>query len=42
MGHDNGIPFLAYDDAHHILYASMSSGGVARMLVAESSFVLPS
>jgi hypothetical protein len=33
MGHDGGIPFLAYDDVHHILYASMFSGGVARMLV---------
>jgi hypothetical protein len=33
MGHDGGIPFLAYDDAHHVLYASMFSGGVARMVV---------
>jgi photosystem II stability/assembly factor-like uncharacterized protein len=33
LGTDNGIPFLAYDDAHHILYASMFSGGVARMVV---------
>lgn len=33
MGHDNGIPFLAYDDAHGVLYASMFSGGVARMVV---------
>jgi photosystem II stability/assembly factor-like uncharacterized protein len=33
MGSDGGIPFLAYDDAHHILYASMFSGGVARMVV---------
>jgi hypothetical protein len=32
-GSDGGIPFLAYDDAHHILYASMFSGGVARMVV---------
>lgn len=33
MGNDGGIPFLAYDDAHHVLYASMFSGGVARMVV---------
>lgn len=33
MGSDGGIPFLAYDDAHHILYASMFSGGVARMVL---------
>jgi hypothetical protein len=33
MGSDGGIPFLAYDDAHRILYASMFSGGVARMVV---------
>lgn len=33
MGSDGGIPFLAYDDAHHVLYASMFSGGVARMVV---------
>jgi hypothetical protein len=33
MGSDGGIPFLAYDDAHGILYASMFSGGVARMVV---------
>lgn len=33
MGHDGGIPFLAYDDAHHVLYASMFSGGVARMVM---------
>ena len=32
-GSDGGIPFLAYDDAHHILYASMFSGGVARMVI---------
>jgi hypothetical protein len=32
-GSDGGIPFLAYDDAHHILYASMFSGGVARMVL---------
>jgi hypothetical protein len=30
---DGGIPFLAYDDAHGILYASMFSGGVARMVI---------
>jgi hypothetical protein len=34
-GHDGGIPFLAFDDVHHVLYASMFSGGVARMVVAE-------
>jgi hypothetical protein len=33
QGSDKGIPFLAYDDAHHVLYASMFSGGVARMVV---------
>jgi photosystem II stability/assembly factor-like uncharacterized protein len=33
MGDDNGIPFLAYDDAHGVLYASMFSGGVARLVV---------
>jgi hypothetical protein len=33
QGSDDGIPFLAYDDAHGILYASMFSGGVARMVV---------
>jgi hypothetical protein len=33
QGSDGGIPFLAYDDAHAILYASMFSGGVARMVV---------
>jgi len=33
QGSDGGIPFLAYDDAHGILYASMFSGGVARMVV---------
>jgi hypothetical protein len=32
-GSDGGIPFLAYDDEHNILYASMFSGGVARMVV---------
>jgi photosystem II stability/assembly factor-like uncharacterized protein len=35
MGSDGGIPFLAYDDAHHILYASMFSGGVARIVLPE-------
>lgn len=29
----SGIPFLAYDEAHKILYASMFLGGVARMVV---------
>ena len=33
QGSDGGIPFLAYDDAHAILYASMFSGGVARMVM---------
>jgi hypothetical protein len=33
QGSDGGIPFLAYDDAHGILYASMFSGGVARIVV---------
>ncbi len=33
MGKDGGIPFLAYDDAHGVLYASMFSGGVARMVI---------
>jgi hypothetical protein len=33
QGSDGGIPFLAYDDAHGILYASMFSGGVARIIV---------
>jgi hypothetical protein len=33
QGSDGGIPFLAFDDAHSILYASMFSGGVARMVV---------
>jgi photosystem II stability/assembly factor-like uncharacterized protein len=33
QGSDGGIPFLAYDDGHGILYASMFSGGVARMVV---------
>jgi photosystem II stability/assembly factor-like uncharacterized protein len=28
-----GIPFLAYDDVHKILYASMFVGGVARMRI---------
>jgi hypothetical protein len=32
-GSDGGIPFLAFDDDHDILYASMFSGGVARMVV---------
>ena len=32
-GSDGGIPFLAYDDAHGILYAAMFSGGIARMVV---------
>ena len=31
-GSDGGIPFLAYDDAHRLLYASLFSGGVARMV----------
>jgi photosystem II stability/assembly factor-like uncharacterized protein len=35
QGSDGGIPFLAYDDAHGILYASMFSGGVARMVVEQ-------
>jgi photosystem II stability/assembly factor-like uncharacterized protein len=35
LGTDGGIPFLAYDDVHHIVYASMFSGGVARMVVPE-------
>lgn len=33
QGSDGGIPFLAYDDAHGILYASMFSGGVARRVM---------
>ena len=33
QGSDGGIPFLAYDDSHGILYASMFSGVVARMVV---------
>jgi photosystem II stability/assembly factor-like uncharacterized protein len=33
QGTDGGIPFLAYDDAHGVLYASLFSGGVARMVV---------
>ena len=33
QGSDGGIPFLAFDDDHAILYASMFSGGVARMVV---------
>jgi hypothetical protein len=32
-GHDQGIPFMAYDDTHHVLYTSMFSAGVARMVV---------
>ena len=34
QGSDGGVPFLAFDDDHAILYASMFSGGVARMVVA--------
>jgi hypothetical protein len=33
QGSDGGIPFLAFDDAHGVLYASMFSGGIARMVV---------
>jgi hypothetical protein len=33
QGTDHGIPFLAYDDAHGILYASLFTAGVARMVV---------
>jgi photosystem II stability/assembly factor-like uncharacterized protein len=33
QGTEGGIPFLAYDDTHGILYASMWSGGVARMVI---------
>jgi hypothetical protein len=33
QGTDGGIPFLAYDPVHRILYASMFSGGVARMVI---------
>jgi hypothetical protein len=33
QGSDGGIPFLAYDEQHGILYASMFSGGVARLVV---------
>jgi hypothetical protein len=33
QGSDGGVPFLAFDDAHGVLYASMFSGGVARMVV---------
>jgi len=33
QGSDGGIPFLAFDDAHGVLYASMFSGGVARLVV---------
>jgi hypothetical protein len=33
QGTDGGIPFIAYDDENHILYASMYSGGVARMRI---------
>jgi hypothetical protein len=32
-GGDGGIPFLAYDDEHHVLYASLFSAGVARLVV---------
>ena len=32
-GSDGGIPFLAYDDAHHILYASMFSGFYLALLL---------
>ena len=42
QGSDGGIPFLAYDDAHGILYASMFSGGVARMVVPCSSAIASS
>jgi len=35
QGKDNGIPFLAYDDAHRLVYASLFSGGVARMVAPE-------
>jgi hypothetical protein len=35
IGEDGGIPFLAYDEAHHIAYASMYPGGVARIVVEE-------
>ena len=34
QGTDGGIPFLAYDDAQGVLYASMFTGGLARMVVA--------
>ena len=37
QGTDNGIPFLAYDDAHHIVYASLFPGGVAHGRHALSS-----
>ncbi len=33
QGSDGGIPFLAYDDAHGVLYDSLFSGGVARFVV---------
>lgn len=33
QGRDGGIPFLAYDEVHKVLYASMFSGGVARMRI---------
>lgn len=33
QGTDGGVPFLAYDPVHRILYASMFSGGVARMVI---------
>ena len=32
-GTDGGIPFMAFDDKHRILYASLFTGGVARMVV---------
>ena len=35
QGSDGGVPFMAYDDAHGILYASMFSGGVARMVMPQ-------
>jgi hypothetical protein len=40
-GTDGGIPFLAYDDARGILYASLFSGGVARMVVPGDSSSQP-
>jgi hypothetical protein len=33
QGSDGGVPFLAYDPAHRIVYASMFSGGVARLVL---------